>query len=72
MTPFRWNGTSTNILRYDVPRTTQSGEPTERWSIKIDPEVEFEEFQVFLCRAGDFNKINQREELFLIDNAIIV
>jgi hypothetical protein len=44
MTPFRWSGTSTNILRYDVPRNTQSGELTERWSIKIDPEVEFEQF----------------------------
>jgi hypothetical protein len=38
-TPFRWNGTSTNILKYSVPRTTSSGASTSRWTVKIDPEA---------------------------------
>jgi hypothetical protein len=41
---YRWNGTSTNILKYSVPRTTASGAATGRWSIKVDPEFQFEQF----------------------------
>jgi hypothetical protein len=41
-TPYRWNGTSTNILKYSVPKSTSSGASTGRWKITIDPQYRFE------------------------------
>lgn len=71
-TAFRWNGTSTNILRYEVPQNTLSGARTDRWTIKVDPEADFEQFEAYLSFDDQFNLVEESENVFLVDHAMIV
>lgn len=71
-TPYRWNGTSTNILKYTVPRTTASGAATGRWEIKIDPEYQFEQFMVYLSIDSHFNLIEEKQEAIIFDDAVVI
>jgi copper oxidase (laccase) domain-containing protein len=59
-TAYRWNGTSTVILRYFVPATTAASSNTDRWSILIDPEAKFEQFEVFLSQNSKFNLADEK------------
>jgi len=69
---FRWGGTSTNIFKYQVPRTTASGSDTGRWTIEIDPEFQFEQFSVYLSVDSHFNLIEEKQEAMIFDDALII
>lgn len=60
---FRWNGTSTNILKYTVPRTTASGANTGRWTLQVDPEYKFEEFSVYLSFGSKFELVEEVQDI---------
>lgn len=69
---YRWGGTSTNIFKYRVPASTQSGGETGRWTIEIDPEFQFEQFSVYLSIDSHFNLIEEKQEAMIFDDALII
>lgn len=71
-TAYRWNGTSTTILKYNVPKTTGYSSTTDRWSIKIEPEDNFEQFETYVSFDSKFNLIEEKQEALVLNDALIV
>lgn len=71
-TPFRWNGTSTTVLRYDVPRLTADGSPTNRFRITIDPEAQFEQIRVIVSPDEQLIIREDRASALLLDDSLVV
>lgn len=71
-TPFRWNGTSTTVLRYDVPRLSQTGGLTNRVRIVISPEAKFEQIRVVFSSDSQLIMREDRASALLLDNSMVV